>query len=80
MQTSKRLVYDKISKFFPLDQPFYLQPNQILIENCLVYQDPSFDEEVDCQYTSIPTIYLDSSSCIDSSHRNVRHGQFTSSS
>ncbi len=24
MQTSKRLVYDRISKFFPFDQPFYL--------------------------------------------------------
>ena len=67
MQSSKRCNYDKISKFFPYDSPFYLYPMNELLLGSLVYEDINSES---CENMLEPEIIIiDSSSVEEESKR-----------
>ena len=39
MQSTKRQIYDKVSKFFPYDSPYFLFPNNARLDASLIYVD-----------------------------------------
>jgi hypothetical protein len=68
MQTSKRLIFDRISKYFPFDQPYYLLPAQPVIQNTLKNLDMTKldkEEESESNTPMMNPLLLDSSSCIE---------------
>lgn len=53
MQTTKRAIYNKISKFFPFDSPFYLFPNNQLLQDALIYEDTCLTPEADAHTANL---------------------------
>lgn len=39
MQSTKRETYDRVSRFFPYDAPFYLLPSNETLSKSLIYED-----------------------------------------
>ena len=39
LKTSKRLIFEKISKYYPFDQPYYLAPHQAVLTKSLRFDD-----------------------------------------